>query len=171
MKKKVVIYSILSLFTIFTIYKSLLIFVLNITSFNSNYIEHSNSVEISKKRGLYAGAYTLKQKFGSSISYEYLPMNLFIERERIVYPNYYFYFGKTEIGNRLTINGNIFSELAKTNEYHIICQSSTQPQELLNTGQSNLSFFFKKKENIIYFTISRDVTTLAADTLIYVLNN
>lgn len=168
---KVVIYTVLSLFILYTLYKVVLIYVLNVTSLKSSYIYHSKSSEISKQKGLYVGNYTLKQQIGSNVNPELLPKNLFIEKEKVIYPNYYFYFGKSEMGNRYTINGTIFSQLAKDKEYHIVCSTSTQPKEVTNTGQSNLFFFFENIPPEIYFTIQGHVPKTSTDTLIYGLNN
>lgn len=164
---KFAIYSIISLFVLYTLYKVVLINVLNVTSLKSSYIYHSKSEEISKLNGLYVGNYTLKQQIGNNVNQTLVPKELFIEKEKVIYPNYYFYFGKSEMGNRYTINGTIFSHLAKSGEYHITCLSSTQSNERKNTGENNLFFFFENIPSKIYFTIEGHVPKTSADTLIY----
>jgi len=171
MKMKVIIYTVLSLFILYTLYKVVLIYVLNVTSLNSSYIYHSKSFEISRQKGLYAGNYTLKQQIGYNVNPELLPKSLFIEKEKVIYPNYYFYFGKSEMGNRYTINGTIFSQLAKGREYHITCSTSTQPGKITTSHQSNLFFFFENIPTEIYFTIQRYLPKTSTDTLIYRLDN
>jgi len=171
MKMKVVVYTVLSLFILYTLFKVVLIYVLNVTSLKSSYIYHSKSDEVSKAKGLYAGNYTLKQQIGNNVNTDLIPKNLFIEKEKIIYPNYYFYFGKSEMGDRFTINGTIFSQSAKDGEYHITCSSSTLSDKIKTTRQSNLFFFFEKIPPEIYFTIEGHVPKTSVDTLIYKLND
>jgi len=171
MKMKVVIYTVLVFFILYSLYMVVMIYVLNIISLKSSYIYHSKSAEISKQKGLYAGSYTLKQQIGDNVNLEFLPKNLFIEKEKVIYPNYYFYFGKSEMGNRYTINGTIFSQLAKDREYLITCSTSTQPGEINTTQQSNLFFFFENLPPEIHFTIKGHLPKTSTDTLIYRLNN
>ncbi len=168
---KIIIYSLLGLFILYTLYKVILIFVLNVTSLNTSYISHSQSKEISKEKGLFVGNYKLKQKLGSSINASFIPSELFIEREKIFYPNYYFYFGKSVIGNRFSVNGTIFSQLAKNKEHHITCKSCTQPSSIKSTVQNNLYFFYENIPSEIHFSIEGHNPKTSSDTLIYTLDN
>lgn len=169
MKIKYVIYLAVFIVVFYTIYKIAIIYVLNVSSLKSEYVEHSNTAESSKKKGLFVAEYSLIDKRGSNISSAFIPKNLFIEREKIVYPNYYFYFGKSKLSNRFTMNGISFSAMSGPNEYHITCPSSTQPNDIFTTLQNNLVFFFEDKPKSVYFTIYGHSPKTDTDTLIYFL--
>jgi hypothetical protein len=168
--KKTIVITLFGVFVLFTIYKVVLIYVLNVTSLKSSYIYHSKSVEISKKKGLYVDSYILSKTLSNAMSRDYLvPTELFIEKEKVIYPQYYFYWGKSEIGDRYSMNGNPFLKLSEVGNYDIYCPSSTLPTEKENIDKyrESINFFFKTQLPEIVFIIVNCENRNKADTLVY----
>ncbi|MBS1927428.1 MAG: hypothetical protein IT212_10520 [Bacteroidia bacterium] len=167
-KVKPVIYTILVAFILYTLYKVVLIYVLNVLSLKSSYIYHSKSIEISKGKGLYIATYRL-DKSAYKIIDTLIPKVIFVEKEKVIYPQYYFYWGKSEIGNRVTTDGTVFLELAKSGKYYISCPSSTLPNEKENIDnyRKNLYFFFEEVPSEITFIIDSIEPKPQTDTLTF----
>ena len=169
-KMKTVIYTVLILFILYTLYKVVLIYVLNVSSLKSSYIYHSKSIETSKDKGLYIATYRLDKNASTySLVDTLIPTEIFIEKEKVVYPQYYFYWGKSEIGNRTTTDGTVFLELSKSGQYDISCPSSTLPNEKENIDKyrKSLYFFFETVPPEITFIIDSRNSKLQTDTLIF----
>jgi len=136
----------------------------------SSYIYHSKSIEISKDKGLYIATYQLDKTASTyNLVDTLLPTEIFIEKEKIIYPKYYFYWGKSEFGDRTTINGDVFLELSKAGKYDICSPSSTLPNEVENIDKyrKNLYFFFKAVPLEIVFIIKSRNLNSQTDTLIF----
>ena len=166
--RKTVIYAFLAIFILYTLYKIVMIYVLNVSSLKSSYIYHSNSIETSKSKGLYIATYQLDKTVSSyRLADTLMPTEIFIEKEKVIYPQYYFYWGKSETGDRYTVNGTIFSQLSKASKYDISSPLSTLPNEKQNMDRGNLFFFFATvPSEIIFIIYSRDPKP-QTDTLIF----
>jgi hypothetical protein len=171
MKKiRLFIYIILVVFILYTLYKILLIYVLNISSLQTSYIYHSKSIDVSKRKDLYIASYRLAKTTNTNYFIEaLLPEEIFIEKEKIIYPQYYFYWGKSEIGSRTTMNANLFLNLSKSGEYDIRSPSSTLPNEKDNIDKyrRDLYYFFKDSPTEIIFIIENRESKLQIDTIIF----
>ncbi len=168
--KKRLFYILLAGFIFYSLYKFVLIYVLNISSPKTHYSYHSESIQKSKKNGLYVASFQLdKNRSHFRFSDTLIPKEIFIEKEKVIYPNYYFYWGKSEISNRLTLNCNTFLDLTKTIKYDITCPLSTQPYEKENIDKyrGNVFFFFTSLPVEIYFLVYYDDNQSKPDSLIY----
>lgn len=170
MKKRTIIYTLLAIFMIFTLFKIIIIYVLNISSLDTHYTYHSNSTEESKSKGLFISKFSL-DKLSSKYSLvdSLIPKEFFIEREKIIYPQYYFYWGKSALTSRLTMNGSIFLDISKSGSYDISCPLSTIPTEKENIDKyrEDIYFYFNTiPAAISFFLYSVDDKT-HVDTLVY----
>lgn len=169
-KMKLFLYTILVIFILYTFYKIVLIYVLNLSSLKSSYIYHSKSIETSKSKDLYIATYRLDKTVSAySLIDTFIPTEIFIEKEKVIYPQYYFYWGKSEIGNRTTTNGAVFLELSKSGKYDISCPSSNLPNEKENIDKyrKNLYFFFDTVPSEITFILDSREPKPQTDTLIF----
>lgn len=169
-KMKAAIYTIIIIFILYTLYKVVLIYILNVSSLKSSYIYHSKSIEISKSKGLYVATYQFDKMSSSYILMDTLiPKDIYIEREKVIYPQYYFYWGKSEFGNRTTTDGSVFLGLSKSGKYYISCPSSTLPNEKENIDRyrKDIYFFFETVPSEIIFTIYSGEFKSKADTLVF----
>lgn len=141
---KTLLYSLLVIFVLYTIYKIVLIYVLNVSSIKSNYIYHSRSIETSKTEGLYVATYHLDKNLSIyNLKDSLLPIQLFIEKEKVVYPQFYFYCGKSEIRERNAMDASGFLKLTESGSYDITCPVSTLPNQSENIDKyrKRLHFF------------------------------
>lgn len=169
-KNKLIFYVGLTAFTSYTLYKIVLIYVLNISSLETHYIYHSKSVVSSKDQNLFIAKYRLDRSLSEfNLVDSLVPKELFIEKEKIIYPQYYFYFGKSIIGNRYCIDGSSFLRLAQSGQFDIFCPQSTLPfeSENIDNYRQNIYFFFKTTLAEITFIVSNAKEKNTVDTLVF----
>ncbi|MEG4110150.1 hypothetical protein QUA04_29395 [Microcoleus sp. S13_C5] len=155
----------LGAFVCYTLYLIIWLFILNKTSMSAGYIHHSKYVSEAKNKGSFVGQYLLSN--ADKVHIPFLPNSIFIERERIYYPNYYFYFGKTEKGSRFTVDLDSFDRLKTIEEYFISSPQSTQPTETTNISAKPLYFFYDTALPELQFLLYHKNQTQAIDTIVY----
>ncbi len=169
-KVKLIFYVGLTTFIFYTLYKIVLIYVLNISSLQTHYTYHSKSVASSTNRGLFVAKYRFDRSLSKyNLVDSLVPKDLFIEKEKIIYPQYYFYFGKSKITNRYCIDGSSFLKLARSGKFDIICPQSTLPfeNENIDNYRQNIYFFFKTTFAEIVFIVNSTKEKNKVDTLVF----
>ncbi|NCU04021.1 MAG: hypothetical protein GXC73_08545 [Chitinophagaceae bacterium] len=131
----------------------------------AGYIDHSKDISEAKDKGSLVGQYLLSKADKKHITL--LPESIFLEQERIFYPYYYFYFGKTKKGNRFTVDISSFDRLNEIEEYFINSPLSTQPTETTNITAKPLYFFYDNSFPELQFLLYHKNDNEPIDTIIY----
>jgi hypothetical protein len=145
---KSLIYVVIGSFAVYTLYLLLMMYVLNIISPRSSHTVHSANVSESKQNGFFVASYQF-EKFltGKNFADTLIPKEIFMERERIHYEYYYFYWGKTLDGNTISVDASGFNKLSRTGKY-FYCSSSSM--EGCNNGSLPLDEYNKN----LYFAVA-----------------
>ncbi len=152
MKKllKPFIYVVICSFAVYTLYLILIIYVLRINPPNSSHTVHSSNVIESKQNGFFVGSYHFERFLTEKTFPDTLiPKEIFMERERIHYENYYFYWGKTMNGNTISVDASGFNKLSQTGEYFYCSPSG---MDGCNNGLSPLDKYNKN----LYFAVESE---------------
>ena len=134
MKKlfKSLMYVVIGCFVVYTLYLILMIYILNIISPRSSHTVHSANVTESKQKGLFVASYQFERFLTKKIFADTLiPKEIFMERERIHYEYYYFYWGKTLNGRIISVDASGFNKLSQTGKY-FYCSSSSVWKVVIN---------------------------------------
>ena len=118
-------YVVIGSFAVYTLYLLLMMYVLNIIAPRSSHTVHSENVSESKQNGFFVASYQF-EKFLTENTFPdtLIPKEIFMERERIHYEHYYFYWGKTFNGRTVSVDASGFNKLSQTGEY-FYCSSSS----------------------------------------------
>lgn len=140
-------YVVIGSFAVYTLYLLLMMYVLNIISPRSSHTVHSANVFQSKQKGFFVATYQF-EKFLTEKTFPdtLLPKEIFMERERIHYEHYYFYWGKTLNGSTISVDASGYNKLSQTGKY-FYCSSSSM--EGCNSGLQPLDEYNKN----LYFTV------------------
>ena len=140
-------YIVIGSFAVYTLYLLLMMYVLNIISPHSSHAIHSENITGSKQKGVFVAVYKF-ERFLTEKSFPdtLIPKEIFMERERIHYEYYYFYWGKTLNGGTISVDASGFNKLSQTGEY-LYCSSSSM--EGCNNGLHRLNEFNKN----LYFAV------------------
>ena len=142
-------YVVIGSFAVYTLYLILIIYVLNIVSPRSSHTVHSANVIESQQKGLFVASYRFDRFLTDKVFPDTLiPNEIFMERERIHYEHYYFYWGKTMNGRTISVDASGFNKLSQTGEY-FYCSSSSM--EGCNNGLHPLNEFNKN----LYFAVAK----------------
>ena len=153
-------YVIVSCFAVYTLYLLLMMYVLNIISPRSSHTIHSKNISESKEDGFFVASYQF-EKFATEKTFpdNLIPKEIFMERERIHYEHYYFYWGKTLDGNTISVNASSFNKLSQTGKYFYCspssmegCNNGLHPLDKYNT---NLYFAVKSAPDSFLISIYR----------------
>lgn len=149
MKKlfKSLIYIVIGSFAVYTLYLIFMMYILNIISPRSSHTVHSANLTESKQKGLFVASYQF-DRFLTDKSFpdSLIPKEIFMERERIHYEHYYFYWGKTLNGKTISVDASSFNKLSQKGEF-FYCSSSSL--EGCNNGLNPLDEY----NNKLYFAV------------------
>ncbi len=124
-----------------------MMYVLNIVSPKSSHIIHSSNITESKQKDRFIASYFF-EKFltQEKIPETLVPSEIFMERTRVHYEHYYFYWGKTIDNKAISVNASGFNKLSQTGEFFYCSPSSIQG---CNNGLSPIDKYNKN----LYFAV------------------